>query len=191
MPEETVLNLNYLWRELVKVGIVLQRPAVQIQLLGLALSILLGMSVFKLSWPRLKRRFPVLSQVEMGKSKLSGWQFFAALVRYLLAPTIILIAVGLLEIGFEQLGWVRGYLRNGISLALFIWFYCLFLVSLYALFPVDSINHYRNRLLRSLFYLIAIGTIMSWFLELPELYQVTFMHLFGGAVTLGSAFVGD
>ena len=189
MHESTVLNLKHLWTELVKVGILLQRPAVQIQLLGIALSILLGVSVFKWLWPQLKRRFPGLNQVEMGKSKLSGWQVCAALVRYLLSPTIILIAVGLLEIGFEQLGWVRGYLRDGIALALFFWFYYLFLMSLYALFPVDSVNRYRQRLLAPLFYLIVIGAIISWFLDHQELSQVTFITLFGGAVTLGAAFV--
>ena len=189
MNESTVLNLEHLSKELVKVGILLQRPAVQIQLLGIAISILLGVSVFKWSWPQLKQRFPILSQVEMGQSKLSGWQVGAALVRYLLGPTIILIAIGLLDIGFKQLGWVRGYLREGIGLALFFWFYSLFTVTLYAVFPVDSVNHYRKRLLAPLFYLIAIGAIMSWFLDLQELSQVTFITLFGGAVTLGAAFV--
>ena len=189
MPEETVLNLNYLWVKLIEVGIFLRRPAVQVQLLVIPVSILLGWLGFKSIWPQLKQRFPIFSQIQMGESKLSGRQIAAALVRYQLRPTLILLAIGFFDIVFEQLGWIRGYLRDGIALALFIWFYYLFLVILCSLFPVDSVKRYRNRLLAPLFYLIAIGTILSWFLNLQELTQVTFIDLFGGSVTLGSVFI--
>ena len=190
MNESTVLNLQHLWNELVEVGILLQRPAVQIQLLGIAISILLGILFYKGSWAHLKRRFPILGyQVETSESKLSRWEFGAALVGYLLGPTIILIVIGLLEMGFEQWGWVRGYLRDGMALALYLWFYSLFLVTLYALFPTKSVNHYRQRLLVPLFFLLGLGAIMSWFLDFQEISKVTLVHLFGGAVTLGAVFV--
>ena len=189
MPEETVLDLNDLWTELVKVGIVLQRPAVQIQLLGILFSILLGLLVFKLIFEYLKQRFPILKQIEIGKSKLSGQQIAAALVHYLLAPTIILTVIGLVEIVFEQMGWVFGYLKHGVSFAVFVWLYCLFLVIIYSIFPVDSVNSYRKRLLRPLIILMVIGAILAWFLDLQELSKVTIVNLFDGPVTLGSAFV--
>ena len=189
MPEQTVLNLGFLWTELLKVAIVLQRPVVQIQFLAMAVSILLGYSVRKWSWTQLRRRFPVLSRYEMKRSKLSGWQFSAALIDNLLGPTLILIAIGLLKISFEQWGWFTGYLSDGIKLAVYLCCYRLFLVSLYALFPSNSVSRYRQSLIAPLFYLLALGIVLSWFLDLQELSEVTLIELFGELVTLGEAFV--
>ena len=189
MPKQQVLNLNYLWAELVKMGIILQRPAVQLQILGIAVSILLAWLISKWSWMQFERRFPKLSQFEIGELRLSWRQCGAALVRYLLTPTLSLVAVSWLRIGFEQWGWFAGYLSNGIEVLGVCWFYRLFVVSLYALFPANSVSRYRQRFFAPLFYLFIIGRILSWFLDLQELSQVTWIKLFGESVSLEKAFV--
>ena len=152
MPEQTVFDLNYLWTELAKASIVLQRPAVQIQMLGIAISILLAWLISKGIWIQLKGRFKKLSQFELRKLKLSWRQYGAALVRYLLTPTLGLIAVGSLRIGFEWWGWFVGYLSDGIKLLWYLWFYRLFLTSLYALFPAHSVSRYRQLFFAPLFF---------------------------------------
>ena len=184
MPEPTVLNLNYLWEELLKAGILLQRPAVQIQMLGMASSILLAWLISQGIWIYLRRRFPKVSQFEMGESKLSWRQYGAVLVPYLLIPTLSLIAVSLLRSWFVQQGWFAGYLSDGIELLRVYWFYRLFLVSLYALFPANAVSRYGYRFFAPLFWLFATGRILSWFSDLQELSQVILIQLFGEPVNL-------
>ncbi len=189
MPEQKVLNLDYLWGELVKLGIILQRPAVQIQILGIAISILLAWLISKGLWIQLQRKFPKLSQFEISELRLAWRQYGAALIRYLLGPSLSLIVVSLLRICFEQWGWFAGYLSDGIEVLWDLCFYHLFLISLYALFPANSVSRYRQRFLAPLFYLFVMGKILSWFLDLQEVSQVNFIDLFGQSVTLQSAFV--
>ena len=189
MSEQTVLNLNYLWTVLVKVSIVLQRPVVQIQILGLAISILIAWLISKLSWIQLKGRFPKLSQFEESVLRLSWHQYGLALVRNLLTPSLSLVAVSWLRIGFEQWGWFAGYLSDGIKVLWYLWFYRLFLISLYGLFPSNSVSRYRQRFFGPLFFLFVIGIILNWFLDLQEVSQVTLIELFGEPVTLESAFI--
>ena len=189
MSEQTVLNLNYLWDELVKVGIVLQRPAVQIQMMGIAGSILLAWLIYQGIWMYLRRHFPKVSQFEMGESKLSWQQYGIVLVPYLLIPTLSLIAVSLLRSWFVQRGWFTGYLKDGIELLWVYWFYRFFLLSLYTLFPANAISRYGYSFFAPLFCLFATGRILSWFSDLQELSQVILIELFGEPVNLKMIFI--
>lgn len=189
MSEETVLNLNYLWTELVKVSIILQRPVVQIQLLAMVVTIFLAWLISKWSWIQFKELFPKLSQFELSKLKVSWQQYGAALIRHLLTPSLSLLAVSCLKIGFEQWGWFAGYLHDGIIILWYLWFYRLILISLYALFPNNSVSRYRQRFFAPLFFLFVTGIILNWFLDLQKVSQVSLINLFGQSVTLESAFI--
>lgn len=189
MSEETVLNLNYLWTELVKVSIILQRPVVQIQLLAMVVTIFLAWLISKWSWIQFKELFPKLSQFELSKLKVSWQQYGAALIRHLLTPSLSLLAVSCLKIGFEQWGWFAGYLHDGIIILWYLWFYRLILISLYALFPNNSVSRYRQHFFAPLFFLFVTGIILNWFLDLQKVSQVSLINLFGQSVTLESAFI--
>lgn len=189
MPEQTVFDLNYLWTELAKASIVLQRPAVQIQMLGIAISILLAWLISKGLWILLKRQLPQLSQFEMSELRLAWGQYFTSLVYYLLTPTLSLIVVSWLRIWFEQWGLFAGYLSDGIKVLWYLWFYRLFLTSLYARFPANYVSRYRQSFFAPLFFLFVIGIILSWFLDLQEVSQVSLIKLFDDPVTLKSIFV--
>ena len=189
MLEQTVLNFNYLWEELVKAGIVLQRRAVQIQILGIAFSILLAWLISKASRSQFRRRLPKLNQLKISELKLSSDRYAAPLFSYLLTPTLSLIGVSLLEIWFEQWGWFAGYLSEGITVLRYFWFYRLFVVSLYAFFPLNAISHYRYYFFAPLFFLFVSGRILSWFLDLQALSQVSFIKLFGQPITLKAVFI--
>ncbi len=189
MPESEVLNLNYLGAELTRMGIIIQRPVVQVQLLSLVVAIVVAWLISRSSWRQLKRRSLTLSQFQAVQLRLSWRQYGAALLYYLLTPTLSLVAVNLLKIGFEQWGWFTGYLSAGIKILGYFWFYRLFLLSLYALFPANSVTYYLRLFFNPLFYLFVTGGILSWFLDLGALSQVNLIRLFGASVTLGSAFV--
>lgn len=189
MPESEVLNLNYLGAELTQMGIILQRPVVQIQLFALLVAIILAWLISQWSWRQLKRRSITLSQFQVVRLRLSWRQYGAALLYYLLTPTLSLVAVNLLKIGFEQLGWFTGYLSAGMKILGYFWFYRLFILLLYALFPANSVTYYLRLFFNPLFYLFVTGSILSWLLDLKVLSQVTFIRLFGESVTLEAAFV--
>ncbi len=189
MNEETVLNLSYLGEELIKIGIILQRPVVQIQILSIFLSILLALWISKWSWIQLKRRFPKLREIDVGRTKLSWRQYGFALVRYLLTPTLCFVTVSLSIIVLRQLGWSFGYLNDGIRLLVYFGFYSIFLLFLYVLFPVNAVRFYHNRLFAPLFFLFVVGEILNWFLDLQELAQVSLINLFGNPLTLGVVYV--
>ncbi len=189
MPEQEVLNLNNLWEELVKVGIILQRPAVQIQMLGMTGSILLAWLISKWIWIHFRQRFPKVSQFEVPESKLSWQQDGAALVHYLLTPTLSLIGISLLRSWLVQQGWFAGYLSDGIELLWVYCFYVFFLISLYALVPANTVSRYQSRFFAPLFCLFAMGRILSWFVYLPKLSKVNLIELFGEPVNLKMAFI--
>ena len=189
MNEETVLSLNYLWEELVKVWVILQRLAVQIQILGIFLSILLALGISQWSWIQLKRKFPQLRQIDVSSKKLSWRQYGFALVRYLLTPTLCFVTVSLLIIVLKQWGWSFGYLVDGVRILVDFWFYRLFLLSLYVLFPVDKVILYRNSLFAPLFFLFIVGRMLNWFLDLQDISQVSLINLFGKPLTWETVFV--
>ena len=189
MAEQIVLDLDYLWVELAKVSIVLQRRAVQIQILGMAFSILLAWLISKMVWIGLKGRFSQLKQLESNELKISKGQYGAGLVRYLLTPTLSLIVVNLLRIGFKQWGWFAGYLSDGIIVIVYFGLYRLFLWVLYRLFPANSVSRYRYLFFTPLFALFIISKILSWFLDLQEISHVSLINLFNESVTLKMVYV--
>ena len=189
MNQETVLSLGYLEAELVKVWVILQRPAVQIQILGVFLSILIALGISKWSWIQLKRKFPQLRRIDVSSKKLSWKHYGFALVRYLLTPTLCLLTVSLPVFILKQLNWSYGYLVDGAKILVDFWFYSLFLLLLYVLFPVESVKHYRNILFAPLFFLFIVTRILNWFFDLRELSEASLISLFGKPLELGAIFV--
>ncbi|MEM7771008.1 MAG: mechanosensitive ion channel domain-containing protein [Cyanobacteria bacterium P01_A01_bin.37] len=189
MLEDPRFNLDDLWSELAQVAIILQRPVVQFQLIGIGLSILLSWALSRWTWGKLTGRLPMLSQCETGKQRLSWKQYWVVCVRHLLTPTLSWILIRILGMGFIHWGWFAGYFDDGIQLFTYFWFYRLFIVCLYLLFPVQAVNSYRYRFFDPLFTLIAIGITLSWFLDLHLLSNVVFINFFDDAITLGGVFV--
>ncbi len=189
MLEETVKNLNYFWEEFAKTSISLQRPAVQIQLLSLFLSILLALVMSKWSWTQLKQRFPKLRQIDIRRTKFSWQQFGLVTVSYLLTPTLCLVTLSLPLIVIRQWGWPIGYLIAGKKILVIFLFYRLFLLSLYLVFPFKAVTYYRNRLFAPIFFLFVGGRILNWFFNLQQLSQISLIYLFGDPITLEVVFV--
>ncbi len=189
MNEETVLNLSYLGEQLEQIGIILERPAVRIQILSMFFSILIALWISKGLWIQLKRRFPKLREIDVGITKLSWRQYGFALVRYLLTPALCFVTVSLSIIVLRELGWSFGYLNDGIRLLVYFGFYSIFLLFLYVLFPGNAVSFYSNRLFAPLFFLFVVGEILNWFLDLQELAQVSLINLFGNPLTLGVIYV--
>jgi small-conductance mechanosensitive channel len=178
------IDLNYLWEELVKAIIILQRPVVQIQIFGIIFSIFLAWLISKQIKTKLQQRFPQLNQLERRQQKLSGRFFLTVLLFYSLTPSFCLIILSLLRFWFEQESWFFGYLNEAIKLIKYFWFYRFFWLALGTLFPVNSVIQYRYRLFAPLLLLFAIGNILNWFLDLQKTLEVTLIKVFNEPLTL-------
>ena len=109
MAESTSLSLNYLWEELLKVSIFLQRPAIQRQFISAVVTILLAWALSRWIWFQLRQRYPQLNVDENCEQRLEWRQYSLALIHYLTTPTLIWIAVGLVTVLFQQWGVQRGW----------------------------------------------------------------------------------
>ena len=182
-------DFDYLWSQILKFQIFLERPAVQIQLLGIALSILLGLLTSKWVWYHFRRRFPQVGDWELKSEKLSWREYGAAIVGYLMTPTFSLLLVNLLRYWFLWQGWRSGLLAVAIELLNFFFFFRLFLLSLYTIFPVTTVDRYRASFFAPLFALFITSKILGLSINLLQLFQVKVINLFDTPVTLEAIFV--
>ena len=190
MPEQTVIGSSYLWTELVKVGMILQRPAVLLQFLAIVLSFFLARYAYKWIWFKLQQHFPLLKHQELRDTRFSGWKYVGVeSLRNLLWPILILFVLGVFVLLFQQFGLFTGYLREGILLAVYLSFYRLLLVSLYSRFSNNTVNYYRRRLLSPLFYLFSTWIVLDLFVDLEDLFKAPLIDLFGETITLLQPFV--
>ena len=189
MPEPTNLDSAYLFDQILKWSNVLVRPAVQVQLLAIAASITLAWLISKGVWVQIRRRFPSANSLIRGNVKLSGWQYGLLLLRYLLTPILSLITIQLLQNWFLAQGWVAGLLSTALELLWLYLFYRCFIVLFYGAFPQFSIDRDRFRFMAPLFFLFAMGKIISLQTELQQMAGVVVVKLFGSSITLGTVFL--
>ncbi|MEA5536427.1 mechanosensitive ion channel family protein [Crocosphaera sp. XPORK-15E] len=189
MRDNFVLDDSYLWQELLKITIILQRPAVQIQLLVIAISIILMWILSNWVWSIFSQRFPELSKFCEKDTRIYWQQSGAALLYYLLTPLLCLIIVNLLHIIFVQQGWFGGYLKDSINLLWLYCFYRIFLISLYASFSRSSVQYYHNHLFAPFFCIVIIAQVINLFTDLNSILQVSFIKLFGQSITIEAIFV--
>jgi small-conductance mechanosensitive channel len=189
MSETITLDWTYLSDQILDAANILERPAVQIQLLVIAGSIGVSWLLSKWLWIQFSRRFPQVSQFDVSESRLRGQNYGAALLRYLLTPTLSLLAVNLLRSWFLRQGWLAGFLSDSIYLLWVCGFYRFFLICLYALFPANGVSQYRQSLFAPLFWLFVAGFVLNLLADLPGILQVPLIELFGEPVTLKAIFV--
>ena len=189
MPDLNPLGHAFLWDQILKWIVVLQRPAVQGQLLAIAIAVLVAKLISKRVWRKFRRRFkPTHYSYTEGQNR--SWKGYGALLlRLVLTPLLSMMAIIVLKVGFQYQGWVTGLMAIAIDL---FWVFLLLRVCLggfYALFPTQSVNRLRYQLTTPLFLLLAIGSILGLQSDLPQLSRVVLFDLFGGSLTLGSIFL--
>ena len=64
MDRKLILNPSYFWEEWLKTMVILQRPAVQLQLFVITISLLVMFLISQWIWSKFKQRFPDISQFE-------------------------------------------------------------------------------------------------------------------------------
>ncbi|MGK7871860.1 MAG: mechanosensitive ion channel family protein [Xenococcaceae cyanobacterium] len=189
MTDQASLDFAHLSDLILKSFHALERPVVQIQLLGIAMVISLAWLTSKGIWIQLQRRFLAINYLEWSGGKLSRQQYAAALFRYLFTSVLSLVAVNLLRKGFLHLGLVAGLLTVAIKILWVFLFYRGFLLGCYAAFPTDAVSRYRFWFFAPLFIFFVIRITLSLLTDVEQLAQVVPVKLFGTPVTLGAILV--
>lgn len=183
-------SLHFISDFLNKHAIFLQRSHVQVQLIVIATVILLAWVMSRWLWTRLGKPLPrLIDQAILISQKLSRPQYASTLIYYLLIPVIglVLLSVARQLLLLQQ--WRAGLLQTAIDLLWVFLGYRFLIVSLYALFPTDTVRKYHLRLFAPIFVLYVLGTVLSLSTNLGQLAQVVPGNLFGAPFTLGHLFV--
>ena len=180
-----LLPLYYL---IIKFGNALERPVVQIQLLGIALVLLLAWLAAQGIWVQWQKRISSKRKLTSSTGKFPRREYPAALPRYILTPILSLVGINLLKDGFFYLGWREGLLS---SMSEILWLFLLYrgvLLGGYTIFPGATVRKYRWEYFAPLLILSVTAIILDLFTELPQLAQVAPIKLFGTSITLGTIF---
>ncbi|MDJ0658303.1 MAG: mechanosensitive ion channel [Crocosphaera sp.] len=189
MNNKLILDPSYFWEEWLKTMVILQRPAVQLQLLVITFSLAIMFLISHWLWGKFKQRFPDISQFEEKNEERYYQQCGAALFYYLLFPIFSLLTINLSKFIFLQQGWFAGYLTDTINVLWIYIFYRVFLVTLYSLLNHKIVKHYHNRFFAPLFTTFIILHIINILTDFDTLFRVSFFQLFDQSVTLGDIVV--
>ena len=189
MNQKIILAPSAFWEEWLKTMVILQRPAVQLQLFTIAVSLIVMFLISQWIWEKFKQRFPDISQFEEKNDKHYYRQCGAALFCYLTFPILSLITIGLIRFIFLQQGLFAGYLTDTINLLWIYIFYRVFLVALYASLIHKTVEHYHYRFFAPLFSTFIVLHIINIFTYFDTIFRVSFFQLFDQSVTLGDIVV--
>ncbi|MDJ0507867.1 MAG: mechanosensitive ion channel [Crocosphaera sp.] len=189
MNQKIILNPSYFWEEWLQTMIILQRPAVQIQLLVITISLVVMFLISQGLWRKFKKRFPEISKFEEKNEERYYQQCGAALFYYLLFPVFSLITITIIKFIFLKQGLFAGYLTDTIHLLWVYIFYRIFLTSLYALFNHNTVKHYHHRFFAPLFASCVILHIINILTDFDTIFRVSFFQLFDQSITLGDIVV--
>ncbi|MCH2246900.1 MAG: mechanosensitive ion channel [Crocosphaera sp.] len=189
MDRKLILNPSYFWEEWLKTMVILQRPAVQLQLFVITISLLVMFLISQWIWSKFKQRFPDISQFEDKNEKRYYQQCGAALFYYLLFPIFSLITIHLIRLIFLQRGLFAGYLADTIDLLWIYIIYRIFLVALYSLLNHKTVESYHHRFFAPLFLSLIVLHIINILTDFDTIFRVSFFRLFDQSVTLGDIVV--
>ena len=189
MDKDLILNPSYFWEEWLKTMVILQRPAVQLQIFTITISLMVMFVISQWIWNKFKRRFPDISQFEEKNEERYYQQCSAALFYYLLFPFLSLITISLLRLILLQQGWFAGYLIDTMNVLWIYIFYRVFLVTLYSLLNHKTVEHYHHRFFAPLFTTFIILHIINIVTDFDTIFRVSFFRLFDQSVTLGDIVV--
>ena len=167
----------------------LERPSVQVQLLGIFISCSVGWLITQVLLILWQKKFPRMKDLDMNEHELSFQYYITALLRYTCSPILSLGAVTFVQIAFMQYGWRTGLIIVSKQILWIFFAYRLCLLICYGFFPSKIVTRYRYQFLGPLFILYVIKTILSLLSNTEKLSQVEVIQLFGTPVTLGAIFL--
>ena len=169
-----------------KMLVFLGRPAVQMQLVAIALALVLAWLLSKLLWRVLRRRIAIAPAENVSKRRRRLQRYGPMLLGYLLFPLLGLLSVIAAKKLIDSSGGFTGLTILALSLLVDFAIYRALLAVLYVLFPRKVVQRYHYRLLVPLFALYILAWILGRLIDLRHLAQVVLFEMPEGALTLGA-----
>ena len=185
MRELANLDITVLYELIWKIFHALERPIVQVQLIGILISCSLAWLITQGLLILWQKRFPSMKDLDLTDYKPSLKYYITALLRYLLTPGLSLVGITFLRIGFMQYGWRTGLITVSNQILWIFLAYRLFLLICYSFFPSKIVTRYRCQFYAPLFIWYIINTILNLLINTQKLSQVEVIQLFDTPVTLG------
>ena len=189
MRELASYDITLLYELIWKFLHALERPVVQLQLLGIFISCSLAWLITQGLLIQWQKRFPAMKDLDLTDYNLSFKYYITALLRYLLTPALSIGGVTLLQIIFIHWDWRVGLIIVWNKILWIFLCYRLFLLICYSFFPSKTVTRYRFQFLAPLLILYIIDTILNLLTNTQKLSQVEVIRLFDSPVTLGAIFV--
>lgn len=160
------------------------RSDVQNQFFSIAFCLIVAWLISRRFWTYLTAKFPEVTEFYWNDQRLSLKQYFAALLNHLDFPIMSLGLLNLSQIIFASQNWKEGLLFVAIRLLWVYLIYQFFLVSLYAIFPLNIIQKFHYRLFAPLLSIFIIGTIINLYNNVSQIAQIPLFNLFNTAISL-------
>lgn len=165
----------------------LERPAVQLQIVAIILSMVITFFLSHGLTLLIKRWADWANEKEAGRR----YEYINQALKFLDHVTFPLMGILTLhgtEYIFRQQQWVSGLLLDFILLYWMIVAYRLFIAVMYQFFSEEHFQRYHHRLIAPLFYLFIGSRVLSDFLDLRALAQISIVQLTETPITIGSIF---
>ncbi|MCB0192238.1 MAG: mechanosensitive ion channel [Anaerolineae bacterium] len=108
---------------------------------------------------------------------------------HLVLPGLSLITVFIAWLVVGSLGGFVGLIDQFEQFLWLVFAYELILGLLYAAYPRKTVRRYHKKLLRPLFIVFIIGSMLNWIIDLNQLGQVVVFELFGNPVDVRALFL--
>lgn len=164
-----------------------ERPAVQLQIVAIILSMVITFFLSHGLTLLIKRWADWANEKEAGRR----YEYINQALKFLDHVTFPLMGILTLhgtEYIFWQQQWVSGLLLDFILLYWMIVAYRLFIAVMYQFFSEEHFQRYHHRLIAPLFYLFIASRVLSDFLDLRALAQISIVQLTETPITIGSIF---
>ncbi|MBJ7898999.1 MAG: mechanosensitive ion channel [Cyanobacteria bacterium RI_101] len=189
MNSAELYPLSFLWEQLEKVVIFLERSSVQSQLFILALSWLLSLISSRI-WRRwLVKRFPQYQEILPLSQPFSLKHYLCFCFPVLWFALWNIIATFLLQLYWQQQGWPSAFLGTALEIYLIYFVYKVFVFVLLLFLPVQQVRSHERSFFLPVFLLFGLTQFANLIFELPYLTQVKLVELFGAPLTLGALII--
>jgi potassium efflux system protein len=186
MNSAELYPLSFLWEQLEKVVIFLDRSSVQSQLLVLGIGWLLGFVGARALRRWLLRRFPQYMQRLPLSQSFSLTHYFCFCLPVLWFSFWNIVTVFLLGLYWNQQGWPSAFLDMSLELYLIYFIYKIFIFVLLLFLPVHQVREQERSFFLPVFLFFTLNQFANLIFELPNLMQVKIVELFGAPLTLGA-----
>ncbi|MEB3174557.1 MAG: mechanosensitive ion channel domain-containing protein [Cyanobacteriota bacterium] len=189
MNSAELYPLSFLWEQLEKVVIFLERSSVQSQLVVLSLSWFLGWLGARL-WRRwLVKRFPQYREILPLSQSFSLRHYFCFCFPVLWFTLWNIITTFLLQIYWNQQDWPSAFLATGLQIYLIYFVYKILIFVLLLFLPIQTVRSQERSFFLPVFLFFSLTQFANLIFELPILMQVKIIELFGAPLTLGALII--